>query len=136
MPGSDATYLAALFDDMATNWQGWPGSKSWSALEGQLTCRTASDLGLVDLVACAGWSFGDCWQAVAEEDLPDQFPTTVHRPRHPPGRAPGRRPDRAGGRAGRDQHLRVQDGKVVERWGRTDDLGFLQQLEIVPALSS
>ena len=27
-------------------------------------------------------------------------------------------------------------GKVVERWGRTDDLGFLQQLGIVPALSS
>ena len=24
----------------------------------------------------------------------------------------------------------------VERWGRTDDLGFLQQLGIVPALSS
>ena len=32
--------------------------------------------------------------------------------------------------------FRVQDGKVVERWGRTDDLGFLQQLGIVPALSS
>ena len=25
--------------------------------------------------------------------------------------------------------FRVQDGKVVERWGRTDDLGFLQQLD-------
>ena len=32
--------------------------------------------------------------------------------------------------------FRVQDGKLVERWGRTDDLGFLQQLGIVPALSS
>jgi steroid delta-isomerase-like uncharacterized protein len=30
--------------------------------------------------------------------------------------------------------FRVQDGKLVERWGRTDDLGFLQQLGIVPAI--
>jgi predicted ester cyclase len=32
--------------------------------------------------------------------------------------------------------FRVQNGKVVERWGRTDDLGFLQQLGIVPAMST
>jgi steroid delta-isomerase-like uncharacterized protein len=32
--------------------------------------------------------------------------------------------------------FRVQDGQLVERWGRTDDLGFLQQLGIVPAMSS
>jgi predicted ester cyclase len=32
--------------------------------------------------------------------------------------------------------FRVQDGQVVERWGRTDDLGLLQQLGIVPAMSS
>jgi steroid delta-isomerase-like uncharacterized protein len=32
--------------------------------------------------------------------------------------------------------FRVQDGKIIERWGRTDDLGFLQQLGIVPAMSS
>ena len=32
--------------------------------------------------------------------------------------------------------FRVQDGKLVERWGRTDDLGFLQQLGIVPAMST
>jgi len=32
--------------------------------------------------------------------------------------------------------FRVQDGKLVERWGRTDDLGLLQQLGLVPALSS
>ncbi|HKQ02266.1 MAG TPA: ester cyclase [Actinomycetes bacterium] len=32
--------------------------------------------------------------------------------------------------------FRVQDGKLVERWGRTDDLGFLQQLGIVPAMTS
>jgi steroid delta-isomerase-like uncharacterized protein len=32
--------------------------------------------------------------------------------------------------------FRVQDGSIVERWGRTDDLGFLQQLGIVPAMSS
>jgi predicted ester cyclase len=32
--------------------------------------------------------------------------------------------------------FRVQGGQVVERWGRTDDLGFLQQLGIVPAMTS
>jgi predicted ester cyclase len=32
--------------------------------------------------------------------------------------------------------FRVQDGKVVERWGRTDDLGFLQQLGLVPAMTA
>jgi predicted SnoaL-like aldol condensation-catalyzing enzyme len=32
--------------------------------------------------------------------------------------------------------FRVRDGKLVERWGRTDDLGFLQQLGVVPAMSS
>jgi steroid delta-isomerase-like uncharacterized protein len=32
--------------------------------------------------------------------------------------------------------FRVQDGKLLERWGRTDDLGLLQQLGIVPAMSS
>ena len=32
--------------------------------------------------------------------------------------------------------FRVQDSKLVERWGRTDDLGFLQQLGMVPAMSS
>ena len=31
--------------------------------------------------------------------------------------------------------FRGEDGKVAERWGRTDDLGFLQQLGIVPAPS-
>jgi hypothetical protein len=30
----------------------------------------------------------------------------------------------------------VQDGQPVERWGRTDDLGLLQQLGIVPAMAS
>jgi steroid delta-isomerase-like uncharacterized protein len=32
--------------------------------------------------------------------------------------------------------FRVQDGQLVERWGRTDDLGLLQQLGIVPAMAS
>jgi steroid delta-isomerase-like uncharacterized protein len=32
--------------------------------------------------------------------------------------------------------FRIQDSKLVERWGRTDDLGFQQQLAIVPAMSS
>jgi steroid delta-isomerase-like uncharacterized protein len=32
--------------------------------------------------------------------------------------------------------FRVQDGKLVERWGRTDDLGLLQQLGIVPPMVS
>jgi hypothetical protein len=30
------------------------------------------------LVACAGRSVGDGWQAVAEEDLPDQLPAAAH----------------------------------------------------------
>jgi Family of unknown function (DUF6228) len=29
--GSDVSYLVALFDDLAANWQGWPDTKSWSA---------------------------------------------------------------------------------------------------------
>ena len=32
--------------------------------------------------------------------------------------------------------FRIQDGQLVERWGRTDDLGLLQQLGIVPVMSS
>jgi predicted ester cyclase len=28
--------------------------------------------------------------------------------------------------------FRVADGKIVERWGRLDDLGLLQQLGIAP----
>jgi predicted ester cyclase len=32
--------------------------------------------------------------------------------------------------------FRVQDGQLVERCGRTDDLGLLQQLGIVPAMAS
>lgn len=32
--------------------------------------------------------------------------------------------------------FRVHDGRVHERWGRLDDLGFLQQLGVVPSLGS
>ena len=28
--------------------------------------------------------------------------------------------------------FRIQDGRIVERWGRLDDLGFLRQLGVVP----
>jgi predicted ester cyclase len=28
--------------------------------------------------------------------------------------------------------FRIVDGKIVERWGRLDDLGLLQQLGLVP----
>ncbi len=28
---------------------------------------------------------------------------------------------------------RVVDGKIVERWGRLDDLGLMQQLGLVPS---
>ena len=34
------------------------------------------------------------------------------------------------------EFIDIQDGQLVERWGRTDDLGFLQQLGIVPAMPS
>ncbi len=30
--------------------------------------------------------------------------------------------------------FRVRDGRITERWGRLDDLGFLQQLGVVPPL--
>ena len=29
--------------------------------------------------------------------------------------------------------FRVRDGKIVERWGRVDELGMLRQLDVVPA---
>jgi len=29
--------------------------------------------------------------------------------------------------------FRLRDGRIVERWGRLDDLGFLEQLGVVPA---
>ena len=32
--------------------------------------------------------------------------------------------------------FRIRDGRIAERWGRLDDLGFLQQLGVLPALGS
>ena len=32
--------------------------------------------------------------------------------------------------------FRVRDGRIVERWGRLDDLGLLRQLGLVPAQAS
>jgi steroid delta-isomerase-like uncharacterized protein len=32
--------------------------------------------------------------------------------------------------------FRVRDGLIIERWGRLDDLGFLQQLGLVPTHGS
>ncbi len=32
--------------------------------------------------------------------------------------------------------FRVRDGRIVERWGRLDDLGLLRQLGLVPAPAS
>jgi hypothetical protein len=29
--------------------------------------------------------------------------------------------------------FRIRGGRITERWGRLDDLGFLQQLGVVPA---
>jgi hypothetical protein len=40
-------------------------------------------------------------------------------------------PHREGGHPGGVNVFRVQDGQLVERWGRTDELGFLQQLGLV-----
>ncbi len=30
--------------------------------------------------------------------------------------------------------FRIENGIIVERWGRIDDLGFLQQLGVIPAM--
>ncbi|HWC10144.1 MAG TPA: ester cyclase [Acidimicrobiales bacterium] len=32
--------------------------------------------------------------------------------------------------------FRVKDGRITERWGRLDDLGFLQQLGVVPRMDA
>ena len=32
--------------------------------------------------------------------------------------------------------FRVRDGRIIERWGRLDDLGFLQQLGLAPAVET
>jgi steroid delta-isomerase-like uncharacterized protein len=32
--------------------------------------------------------------------------------------------------------FRIHEGRITERWGRLDDLGFLQQLGVVPRLGS
>lgn len=32
--------------------------------------------------------------------------------------------------------FRVRDGRITERWGRLDDLGFLQQLGVGPAVGT
>lgn len=32
--------------------------------------------------------------------------------------------------------FRIRDGRITERWGRLDDLGFLQQLGVVPPLGA
>lgn len=32
--------------------------------------------------------------------------------------------------------FRIRDGRITERWGRVDDLGFLQQLGVVPPLGN
>lgn len=31
--------------------------------------------------------------------------------------------------------FRIKEGKITERWGRLDDLGFMQQLGVMPAAS-
>jgi predicted ester cyclase len=32
--------------------------------------------------------------------------------------------------------FRLRDGRIIERWGRLDDLGFLQQMGLVPQLGA
>jgi hypothetical protein len=49
--GSDTPSLAALFADMAGQWEGWPGSKTWTSVEAQLSLSCSHDgLGHVRIV--------------------------------------------------------------------------------------
>jgi Family of unknown function (DUF6228) len=49
--GSDTPTLAALFAEMAGQWKGWPGSKTWTSVEEQLSLSCSHDgLGHVRIV--------------------------------------------------------------------------------------
>ncbi|HEV2880394.1 MAG TPA: DUF6228 family protein [Pyrinomonadaceae bacterium] len=55
----DASAIATFFQDVASNWRGWPGEKRWESIEGdlKLTC-TSTTLGNVN-VAVELHSFAD-----------------------------------------------------------------------------
>jgi predicted ester cyclase len=70
-------------------------------------------------------------ELIAEGDLVvERFTATGHQRGEVMGAAPtGRAVALAG-----INIFRIRDGKVVERWGRLDDLGFLQQLGLAPGV--
>jgi hypothetical protein len=39
----DAQSLLHLFEWMAENWRGWPGSKSWASIEGEFSLECSTD---------------------------------------------------------------------------------------------
>jgi len=59
-----STYVSgpptSLFDDMATSWTGWSGSKDWHAVDGDLSLTaTSTSLGKVTLVVEMSANSGD-----------------------------------------------------------------------------
>lgn len=55
-----------LFDEMAANWQGWKGEKTWQSIDGNLTLKAISD------------STGHVQLSVAMENYLDHLSVTLH----------------------------------------------------------
>lgn len=55
--------IAEFFGDLATNWQGWSGTKTWQSLEGELVLEAKCDrLGHIFLLTTLRHAF-DSWTA-------------------------------------------------------------------------
>ncbi len=55
-----------LFDEMAADWKGWKGEKSWQSIDGSLTLKAVSD------------STGHVQLIVAMENFLDHLSVTLH----------------------------------------------------------
>ncbi len=60
----EPSHLAAFFEDMARNWRGWPGEKSWASVENDCVMSATSDgKGHIDLaVSLAPSSYPQAWR--------------------------------------------------------------------------